>query len=54
MRGVVARCLYNRDEREEVLVFSEAKEPTEVVLSIPDRMRAFALSDESGFHEAIE
>jgi hypothetical protein len=41
-------------KREELVLRSQSKEPTEIVLRISDGVGAFALSDKRGFDEPIE
>jgi hypothetical protein len=36
------------------MLVSQAKQAAEIVLSVPDRMRAFALCDERVFDKAVE
>jgi hypothetical protein len=46
--GVILTVERGRKQREEVLFFSEAKEPTQIIFGIADRMRAFSLRDKIG------
>lgn len=54
VEGIVERSQRDRGKREKVLLFSEAEESAEVVLGVPDGMRAFALRREIVFDQAVE
>ena len=54
MEDIVARSQEDWGKREKMLVFSEAEESAEVVLGVPDGMRAFALRSEIVFDQAVE